>query len=119
MLSQFASERAVIVNLAIEGDRDASVGRKLGLNGVFGIDDAQAMRAHRAVGARQENRVGDIAAVKDPANEPPNHRFAIRPIDRYRDSAHCIVPSEISQTRSPRPRRRLLPPRSRPRLTIL
>jgi hypothetical protein len=52
--------------------------------------------------------------VEDAADEFANDGFAIRPIDRYRDSAHCVFPSEGLIGRKPRPAVEPFRPRNGP-----
>ena len=87
-LAQLAAQIRMIVDLAIEGDRDAPVGRQLRLDCVFGIDNPQPARPHRRILAEHHDRVGDVAAMQNALNELLNRELSFGPADRDCNSAH-------------------------------
>jgi len=42
--------------------------------------------------------------VKNSSDQSANNRLALGPVDRHRDSAHCVVPSEEFVRRRAAPR---------------
>ena len=78
----------VIVDFAVEGDEEAVVEGRFRLRAVLRIDDAQAARAHRGVGADGDQRIGDVAAMQQPRDQTLDRRFSAIPIDGHRNAAH-------------------------------
>ncbi len=87
-IGQFPAQFEVVVDLAVEGNRQPAIERDLRLHGVLGVDDSQPPGGERAVLARRDDRVGHVAAVQNARNQQPDGEFRVRPIDRDRNSAH-------------------------------
>ena len=62
---KFLAQFAVVVDLAIEGNRETSVERNLRLDGVLGVDNAQPPRRHRGIFPGGYDGVGHIAAMQN------------------------------------------------------
>ena len=82
----------MVIDFAVEGDRQAAVGRNLRLYAMFGIDDTQAPGAHGGPFARGEERIGDVAAMEDAPDQLPDGGFGFGPVDRDGNSTHAKRP---------------------------
>ena len=100
---QLLAQFAVIVDLAVEGDGQPAVRGSLWLRGALGIDDAQPPRAHRHISSRRDDRVGDVAAVKDALDQPIDNDIRLRHADGDGESAHASYPCSTAGRRQRRP----------------
>jgi hypothetical protein len=82
----------MIVNFAVERDREPPVIGQLRLHRPRGIDNAKAPRRHGRVRPRHQHGIADVAAMPDAVDQPRHRRFGLGPIDRNRNPAHAKSP---------------------------
>ena len=86
---QLNPQRRVVVDFAVEGHHDAVVEGRHRLDRVNGVDDAEPAGAHGGARHRLDDRIGDVAAVKDGAEHAADQGARLQaPVDRNRHATH-------------------------------
>ena len=85
---ELSPQGRVVIDLTVEGQEYAAVERQHRLDGVVAIDDAQAAGCHGRTGEGRDDRVADVAAMGETANQVANRGFGPIPPHGDGDAAH-------------------------------